>query len=98
VADFHAFWDALHAGRIVPVDQVAAMVAPRSDWPEESERFGLGLHLHETGDAVWVEGYDAGVSFLSLHQPSASLTWTVVSNWTDGAWPLVKALSEWLGT
>jgi CubicO group peptidase (beta-lactamase class C family) len=97
VADFHAFWDALHAGRIVPVDQVAAMVAPRSDWPEESERFGLGFHLDETSDAVWLEGYDAGVSFLSLHQPSTSLTCTVVSNWTDGAWPVVKVLHEVLG-
>ncbi len=96
-ADFHTFWDALFGGRIVSVDRVAEMVRPRSDWPEESERFGLGFHLHATGDAVWLEGYDAGVSFLSLHQPSSSLTCTVVSNWTDGAWPMVKALGELLG-
>jgi hypothetical protein len=37
------------------------------------------------------------VSFLSLHQPSTSLTCTVVSNWTDGAWPVVKVLHEDLG-
>jgi CubicO group peptidase (beta-lactamase class C family) len=98
VADFHALWDALFAGRIVSVERVAEMVRPRSDWPEESERFGLGFHLHETGDAVWMEGYDAGASFLSLHRPSIPLTWTVASNWTDGAWPLVKALSAWLDT
>ena len=42
------------------------MVRPRSDWPEESKRYGLGFHLHATGDAVWLEGYDAGVSFASL--------------------------------
>lgn len=97
VADMSTFWRSLSAGRIVPPERVAEMVRPRSDWPEESRRYGLGLHLHATGDAVWLEGYDAGVSFTSLHQPSASLTFTVVSNWSDGAWPVVRRLNEWFG-
>ena len=97
-ADFSAFWEALFGGRIVAPDLVAEMVRPRSDWPEESERYGLGFHLHETGDAVWLEGYDAGVSFLSLHQPSTALTYTVISNWSQGAWPLMTLLGERLGT
>jgi CubicO group peptidase (beta-lactamase class C family) len=94
VADFSAFWTALVAGRIVPPDLVAEMVHPRSDWPEESERYGLGFHLHQTGDAVWLEGYDAGVSFLSLHQPSTAVTYTVIANWSEGAWPLMRLLGE----
>ena len=74
------------------------MVRPRSDWPEESRRYGLGFHLGETTDAVWLEGYDAGVSFSSLHQPSTAITYTVISNWSDGAWPIVKLLDGRLGT
>lgn len=97
-ADLHAFWDALLAGRIVSSASVAEMVRPHSDWPEESERYGLGFHLHATGDGVWLEGYDAGVSFLSMHQPSSSVTWTVISNWSNGAWPIVKLLNAPLGT
>jgi CubicO group peptidase (beta-lactamase class C family) len=97
-ADLGAFWSALLAGRIVSPDHVAEMVRPRSDWPEESKRYGLGFHLHATGDAVWLEGYDAGVSFLSLHQPSGPITWTVISNWSDGAWPIVRLLNERLGS
>jgi CubicO group peptidase (beta-lactamase class C family) len=93
-ADFGAFWEALFAGRIVPMTRVAEMVRPRSDWPEESRRYGLGLHLHRTGDAVWLEGYDAGVSFTSLHDPGSATTWTVMSNWSDGAWPLVRLLNH----
>ena len=77
---------------------VAELVRPHSDWPEESERYGLGFHLDATGDAVWLEGYDAGVSFTSLHQPSSALTYTVISNWSDGAWPIVKLLDQRLGT
>jgi CubicO group peptidase (beta-lactamase class C family) len=97
-ADLSAFWNALFAGRIVSPVGLAEMVRPRSDWPEESRRYGLGFHLHATGDGVWLEGYDAGVSFTSLHQPTSSTTWTVISNWSDGAWPIVRLLGDWFGT
>jgi CubicO group peptidase (beta-lactamase class C family) len=96
-ADLHRFWEALRSGRIVSPDAVALMMTPRSDWPEESRRYGLGLHLHETGSAAWLEGYDAGVSFTSLHDPRQEVTYTVSSNWTDGAWPIVKLLNSRLG-
>jgi CubicO group peptidase (beta-lactamase class C family) len=97
-ADLSAFWDSLFTGRIVSPERVAEMVRPRSDWPEESERYGLGFHLHETGDGVWLEGYDAGVSCTSLHQPSSSITWTVIANWSRGAWPIAELLVDRLGT
>lgn len=93
-ADLSAFWNALFAGRIVGSDTVAEMVRPRSDWPEESERYGLGFNLHETSDVVWLEGYDAGVSFRSTYDPAAATISTVISNWSDGAWPLIELLGE----
>jgi len=93
-ADLSAFWDALFAGRIVSPERVAEMVRPHSDWPQEARRYGLGFHLDATGDGVWLEGYDAGVSFTSLHRPSSSITYTVISNWSDGAWPIVRLLSR----
>ena len=93
-ADLSAFWDALFAGRIVSPGSLAEMVRPRSDWPEESRRYGLGFHLPATGEGVWLEGYDAGVSFTSLHQPASSTTCTVISNWSDGAWPVVRLLND----
>ncbi|HET6988558.1 MAG TPA: serine hydrolase domain-containing protein [Kribbella sp.] len=96
-ADLHLFWQALHSGRIVSPDTLTQMMTPRSDWPEESRRYGLGFHLHATGDATWLEGYDAGVSFTSLHDPSQELTYTVISNWTDGAWPMIALLNDQLG-
>ncbi len=97
-ADLSAFWQSLFAGRIVSPKAVASMVRPHSDWPQESRRYGLGFHLHATGDSVWLEGYDAGVSFTSLHQPSSSITYTVISNWSDGGWPIITLLNDLLGT
>ena len=97
-ADLSAFWGALFAGRIVSRQALAEMTRPHSDWPEESRRYGLGFHLSATTDAVWLEGYDAGVSFSSRYQPSTAITWTVISNWSNGAWPIAALLAERLDT
>ena len=45
------------------------MTRPRSASPEDGRRYGLGFWLHGTTDTVMLEGYDAGVSFRSLHDP-----------------------------
>ena len=93
-ADVSALWQALGDGRIVSPATLAEMTRPRTDWPEESRRYGLGFHLHATGPGVFLEGYDAGVSFRSVHEPASSTTYTVISNWSDGAWPVVRVLTE----
>ena len=55
--------------------------------------YGLGLWLTPDGQAE-LEGYDAGVSFRSTHDPETRRTRTVVSNWSEGAWPMCSALGE----
>jgi CubicO group peptidase (beta-lactamase class C family) len=96
-ADMRAFWTALFAGRIVSKETVAEMVRPRSETSDASERYGLGFWLRTGRDTVALEGYDAGVSFRSLHDPGSDTTSTVLSNWTDGAWPVTKYLEGELG-
>ncbi|MDT4930532.1 MAG: hypothetical protein QOF92_3399 [Pseudonocardiales bacterium] len=96
-ADFRAFWSALFAGQIVPRDVVDEMVRPRSDVPAEGMRYGLGFWLHATGPAVLLEGYDAGVSFRSVHDPTSGVTHTVLANSSDGAWPITRHLDTLLG-
>jgi len=93
-ADFSSLWRALFAGRIVSEDWVAEMRRPRSDVPGESMRYGLGLWLHLSGDRVELHGYDAGVSFRSVHDPSSATTTTVVSNTSEGTWPIETLLDE----
>jgi CubicO group peptidase (beta-lactamase class C family) len=95
-ADIHAMWAAIFAGRIVSPDRVAEMVRPRSDVPSESMRYGLGFWLHESNDAVMLEGFDAGVSFRSVHDPARGLTYTVLSNTSHGAWPITRHLDDLL--
>jgi CubicO group peptidase (beta-lactamase class C family) len=96
-ADLSSFWNALFAGKIVSNNLVDDLVRPHSDAPAHSQRYGLGFWLHASTDAVGLEGYDAGVSFRSVHDPGARITHTVISNTTDGAWPLARHLEERLG-
>jgi CubicO group peptidase (beta-lactamase class C family) len=93
-ADVHALWEALFAGRIVSPDWMAEMVRPRSDAPAMKSRYGLGFWLHATTDVVMLEGYDAGASFRTVHDPGQQLTHTVLSNCSPGAWPVTRFLDE----
>ena len=98
VADVSSFWSALFAGQIVSADWVAEMVRARSDVSRVSRRYGLGFWLDESSDVVMLEGCDAGVSFRSVHDPGRRITHTVISNTSDGAWPITRLLDEWLST
>ena len=94
-ADISALWRAFFAGRIVSTEWVAEMVRARSDVPSGRPRAtasASGCTRRRT--LVFLEGYDAGVSFRSVHDPRASLTYTVISNTTDGAWPLARHLRD----
>ncbi|WP_028046639.1 serine hydrolase [Cellulomonas sp. URHE0023] len=93
-ADMHRFWAALFAGVIVSPSSVALMTRPRSEDIEEGRRYGLGFWLHKDRDIYLLEGYDAGVSFRSLHAPAEQLTFTVVGTTSDGAWPIARLLAE----
>ena len=45
-----------------------------------------------------LEGYDAGASFRSLYRPSTATGYSVLSNTSEGAWPLVALLDDALAT
>jgi CubicO group peptidase (beta-lactamase class C family) len=97
-ADISALWRSLFASEIVPARWVAEMVRPRSDVPAERMRYGLGFWLGADDSTVILEGLDAGVSFKSVHDPGSAVTRTVISNSSDGAWPLTQLLDELLAS
>jgi CubicO group peptidase (beta-lactamase class C family) len=89
-ADIATLWKAFFAGRIVPGPWVDEMVRARS------EGYGLGFWLDPARGIVNLVGSDAGVSFHSVHDPAQRLTHTVISNITDGAWPIARHLTDHL--
>jgi len=95
-ADVRSLWNGFFDGRIVSMDLVAEMVQPRSDVPSPTQpaRYGLGIWLHPSDDRVELHGSDVGVSFQTVHDPSQRFTYTVLSNTSEGAWPVVEYLDE----
>jgi len=98
LADISSLWREFFAGQIVSTDWVSEMVRARSDAPSGSMRYGLGFWLHASTDTVMLEGCDAGVSFRTVHDPRSSVTHTVISNTSDGAWPIARYLDQRLAT
>jgi hypothetical protein len=47
-----------------------------------------------TGPGVMLEGHDAGVSFRTAHDSDSDTTHTVIANWSNGAWPVTRALTR----
>ncbi len=94
VADVRSFWLALFAGRVVAEQDVARMTAPYTTDTGSRFRYGMGFWLAGDGPVVVMEGADHGVSFRSWHDPSTARTATVVSNTSEGAWPVARALSR----
>ncbi len=85
LADVAALWTALVAGAIVPRPWVDEVLRPRGDGG-----YGLGFWLDGPRARPRMEGYDAGISFRSAHDPAKSYTYTVIGNTSDAAWPLIK--------
>ena len=65
----------------------------------DDPRYGLGFWLEaaDERDTVTLKGCDAGISFRSVHDPITVRTRTVISNTTDGAWPIARLLADLAG-
>jgi len=98
VADIHTLWTALFDGRIVTPAMVATLTTARSSNCSPTRDYGLGFWLVRETGALMLQGYDPGVSACTVHVPARGVTHTVLSNTTDGAWPLTTRLDELLGT
>jgi CubicO group peptidase (beta-lactamase class C family) len=94
VGDLETFWRSFLSGRIVPMPLVERLLSPRSDVPGGRFRYGLGFWLRADRDIVLLEGMDAGVSCRTVHDRRSGLTYTVISNTSSGAWPLVRLLDD----
>ena len=73
----------------------APFVAVKSEGADKCYGHGIWIRKGDTPDTeVYLEGSDAGVSFYSGVIRSKDLLVTVVSNTTEGVWPILRAFDE----
>jgi CubicO group peptidase (beta-lactamase class C family) len=94
VADVARLWRSVFAGEVVSEALVTELVRPRSETKSSLPAYGLGFWLDPDAGTLALVGSDAGVSFATQHIPDRRLTATVISNTTEGAWPLARLLRE----
>ena len=70
-ADMARFWQALFAGEILQPTTTSRSMTTAQGHTAGGVPYGLGLWLDPHTDAAGLEGYDAGISFKSVHRPSA---------------------------
>lgn len=89
-----AFW----RYQILSQELVEVYAAPYVHAPTEGEHtyYGHGLWIREDANQardVYILGGDAGVSFGSSMNPANSVQVTVISNTTNGAWPVLQTIN-----
>jgi CubicO group peptidase (beta-lactamase class C family) len=94
VADVSAVWRAFVDGRVVSPELVGQMLTPRRAAGPDVLEYGLGVWLHRDGEVLEIHGYDAGVSFYSLHHAASATTCTAISNTGEGTLALEELLER----
>jgi CubicO group peptidase (beta-lactamase class C family) len=94
VSDLERLWTALFEGRILPMTVVERLVEPRNVEPSDGRRYGLGFWLRADRETVMLEGMDAGISCRTVFDRELRVGYSVISNTSSGAWPIVRNLDE----
>lgn len=99
--DLATLWKAFWANDILPQDLVELYATPyvKAESEGEATCYGHGLWLDlapEGQPEVYIQGGDAGVSFKSSVQPDTGLHVTLLSNTSNGAWPVLRDLRNTL--
>jgi CubicO group peptidase (beta-lactamase class C family) len=95
--DWSRFWSALTGGKLLGAELLAKMLTPQvASHPLPGRHYGLGVWLLDSPlpRAAMAVGSDPGADMVSLCFLSRPLHLTILSNESDGAGQMYKALFE----
>ncbi len=98
VGDIEKFWDALSSYKLLTKKTTLEMLRCHSG-SRETGYYGYGIWLAPAGDDSYnpyFQGCDPGVSFISSYDPNRNITITLVSNYGDNVWGLLKNIREYM--
>jgi CubicO group peptidase (beta-lactamase class C family) len=99
VGDIDRLWRGFFAGAVLSPELVSMFMKKAATQAEKAHSFyGHGVWIHDDGAGPplhYIVGSDAGVSFRSSAHSDGTFA-TVVSNTSKGAWPMIKAIDDWI--
>jgi CubicO group peptidase (beta-lactamase class C family) len=96
VGDIQKFWDALLSYKLLSPETTSNMLR-RHSGDEKEGYYGYGVWLKLNGNGTYCpyfQGCDPGVSFISSYDPDADVLITLVSNYGDNVWKLLRSIRE----
>jgi CubicO group peptidase (beta-lactamase class C family) len=99
VDDLATLWKAFWENEILPKELVEIYAKPhmRAETEKANTYYGHGLWIDQEPSEqleVYITGCDAGVSFRSSVKRDLDLQVTVISNTTEGAWPVLRDIDS----
>jgi CubicO group peptidase (beta-lactamase class C family) len=95
VGDIESMWRAVLDGTLL-TPALARRYQTASAKFKDNVHYGMGLWIRDDGTnrrRIYIEGCDAGASFQSTRYADGTIA-TVMSNTTEGAWPVVEAIDD----
>ncbi|HHW23584.1 MAG TPA: beta-lactamase family protein [Clostridiaceae bacterium] len=96
--DLYILWDAFFNYKILSEDMTELYIKPYIEAESEGKNlyYGHGIWIRKKEDKSeeYIIGSDAGISFKSAVIRKNEVVYTVISNTSDGAWPLIRAIEN----
>lgn len=99
VDDLYILWDAFFNYKILSKELVELYTELyiKADSEGDNIYYGYGIWLYKENEKLgeeYIEGCDAGVSFQSRINREKDIVYTVISNTSDGAWPILREIKS----
>lgn len=96
VGDIYRFWDLLLSNKLLSKEMTSEMLSYKSG-SDETGYYGYGVWLRKFDDNSYMpyfQGCDPGVSFISSYFPNEKRIVTLVSNYGDNVWKIMRNIVE----
>lgn len=98
VGDIERFWEALLGNKFLSASMTARMLSRKSGSAEDGY-YGYGVWLKHSGEGIcqpYFQGCDPGVSFITAYQPEDEMFVTIVSNFGNNVWRMLREIRQGL--
>jgi CubicO group peptidase (beta-lactamase class C family) len=96
IGDIELFWKALLSNRLLSADMTQKMLSIQSIC-DNDDNYGYGIWLYKNSvdnSLPYFTGSDPGVSFISTYKLDENVNITIVSNFGNNVWKLLRSIRE----
>lgn len=94
IHDIECFWNALVEHRLLSKDMTKRMLSIQAKCKEEDD-YGYGIWIDKKCSSLpYFTGSDPGVSFISTYELNKGINITIVSNFGDNVWKLMRQIKQ----